>query len=115
MIKDVKAVAGELLDAFPVDADPKFIAGWKAALQALLDHQVMCPLVKATVQLEVYPARARKFMDQLATQGYEPRKDRGSNDEVEHWYFVRNGETVIDYSVAIMKKQKTAFVGVRPS
>ena len=114
MLKAVKDEITELKSKCSTSGDTRFAAGWSAALTALSKSEAMTPMLKATIQIEVSIPKARKFIEQLSTQGYVPVQEPGSDEFRESWYFKVHDQTSIDFQVTILGEQETAFIGIRP-
>lgn len=76
----------------------------------------MHELLKATIQIKVSKKQARKFIEHMASQGYEPVLEK-KDEYRENYYFRKDGKTSLHYEVFIMGKESTsrgALIGVRP-
>ncbi|TLX16155.1 hypothetical protein [Rhizobium sp. MHM7A] len=110
------AAVKEIRDnAVPEGASEAFVEGWKAAFAAIFDdYRIFDLMPKLALPLEVTPDVALKFIERMQGSGYEPVKDKVSNEDQSSWYFKLNGETCIDYEVIIRHPDDKAFVQVRP-
>ena len=70
------------------------------------------------IQTKVSKKEARKFVEYMSKMdGYEAIKDACSSSYVDHWYFKKDGETSLHYSVCISGPdagRPYAYIGVRP-
>ena len=99
----------------PQGASVEFLEGWKAAFSAVLnDYRIFDLMPKLALTVDVTPAVALRFLEQMRRSGYEPVEDKASTDEQAFWYFKVNGETCTDFEVVLRQADGEAFIKVRP-
>jgi hypothetical protein len=99
----------------PAGASEEFVDGWKAAFAAIFeDYRIFDLMPKAAIVLEVTPKVALTFIEQMQDTGYEPVKDKSSDETQSYWYFKVNGETSLDYEVIVREPDFHSFIRVRP-
>lgn len=91
---------------------------WNAALDAValrLEHRQDLVPMKVMIRLPVTFRQARKFIEQMSSQGYEAVQENDGSDGMENWYFRVDGKISTDYEVHFLKSQRKAFVSIRPA
>lgn len=91
---------------------------WNAALDAAalrLEHRQDLVPMKVMIRLPVTFRQARKFIEQMSSQGYEAVQENDGSDGMENWYFRVDGKISTDYEVHFLKSQRKAFVSIRPA
>jgi hypothetical protein len=69
--------------------------------------------MKLMIQIKVTPEDARKFINNMVSQGYEDVLEPVTPWREDH-SFRLDGVTSADYSIVFFEEDDIAFIGVRP-